>query len=222
MVRGSRSSPRTSRSRRRPARRSSRSSHRCGPRCRSCGRRPARPMASAGFDALVMAAAVADFRPVARAETKLSRAEAPDARARTDARPARGDRADRPRARPRRGAHRATARPTPVLVGFAAETGSLARAAEKLRRKHVDLLVANDVTEAGSGFGDGHQPGLDLRRRRRTRRPPAPHEAGRRRRAARSGGPPRWTSATPPGRLSARSSLNGSEHERHSRVQPAA
>jgi len=41
----------------------------------------------------------------------------------------------------------------PVLVGFAAESGSLDRAADKLRRKGVDLLVANDVTEAGSGFG---------------------------------------------------------------------
>jgi phosphopantothenoylcysteine decarboxylase/phosphopantothenate--cysteine ligase len=40
-----------------------------------------------------------------------------------------------------------------VLVGFAAETGSLARAPEKLRAKGVDLLVANDVSEAGSGFG---------------------------------------------------------------------
>ncbi len=43
--------------------------------------------------------------------------------------------------------------PAPILVGFAAETGSLERAAEKLRRKRVDLLVANDVAEAGSGFG---------------------------------------------------------------------
>ena len=38
-------------------------------------------------------------------------------------------------------------------MGFAAETGSLGRAPEKLRRKGVDLLVANDVSEAGSGFG---------------------------------------------------------------------
>jgi phosphopantothenoylcysteine decarboxylase/phosphopantothenate--cysteine ligase len=43
--------------------------------------------------------------------------------------------------------------PRPFLVGFAAETGSLDRAAEKLQRKGVDLLVANDVAEAGSGFG---------------------------------------------------------------------
>jgi phosphopantothenoylcysteine decarboxylase/phosphopantothenate--cysteine ligase len=43
--------------------------------------------------------------------------------------------------------------PRPVLVGFAAETGSLDRAPAKLRRKGVDLLVANDVAEPGSGFG---------------------------------------------------------------------
>ncbi|MEA2027068.1 MAG: phosphopantothenoylcysteine decarboxylase, partial [Chloroflexota bacterium] len=34
-----------------------------------------------------------------------------------------------------------------------AETGSLERAPEKAARKGVDLLVANDVAEAGSGFG---------------------------------------------------------------------
>ncbi len=39
------------------------------------------------------------------------------------------------------------------MVGFAAETGSLARAREKAERKGVDLLVANDVSEKGSGFG---------------------------------------------------------------------
>ena len=41
----------------------------------------------------------------------------------------------------------------PILVGYAAETGSLDRAADKLRRKGVDLIVANDVSEPGSGFG---------------------------------------------------------------------
>jgi phosphopantothenoylcysteine decarboxylase/phosphopantothenate--cysteine ligase len=40
-----------------------------------------------------------------------------------------------------------------VIVGFAAETGSLERAPDKLRRKGADLLVANDVSEPGSGFG---------------------------------------------------------------------
>jgi len=43
-------------------------------------------------------------------------------------------------------------RPT-VLVGFAAETGSLERAAAKLAIKDVDLLVANDVSDPSSGFG---------------------------------------------------------------------
>jgi phosphopantothenoylcysteine decarboxylase/phosphopantothenate--cysteine ligase len=41
----------------------------------------------------------------------------------------------------------------PVLIGFAAETGDpVPRALKKLRSKHVDLIVANDVSEAGSGF----------------------------------------------------------------------
>jgi phosphopantothenoylcysteine decarboxylase / phosphopantothenate---cysteine ligase len=111
------------------------------------------PDGSAGFDALVMAAAVADFRPVALADTKLTREAAltlelestPDLLAGI-ARVARGLAAD--------GAPtRDPLRPRPILVGFAAETGSLDRAAEKLRRKHLDLLVANDVAEAGSGFG---------------------------------------------------------------------
>lgn len=41
-----------------------------------------------------------------------------------------------------------------ILVGFAAETEHLIEnAQEKMRRKNVDLLVANDVTRPGSGFG---------------------------------------------------------------------
>ena len=41
-----------------------------------------------------------------------------------------------------------------MLVGFAAETDDVEkRAVEKRRKKGCDLLVANDVTEAGSGFG---------------------------------------------------------------------
>ena len=109
--------------------------------------------ASARFDGLVMAAAVADFRPTERAGTKLPRTDAlvlrlestPDLLAEV-ARIVHGLDSD--------GAvTREPLRPVPILVGFAAETGSLERAPEKLRRKHVDLLVANDVAEAGSGFG---------------------------------------------------------------------
>ncbi len=111
------------------------------------------PDGSAGFDALVMAAAVADFRPAVRAEAKLPRAESlvleleptPDLIA-AIARIVHGnDLDDAPSGKP--------LRPAPVLVGFAAETGSFERAADKLATKGIDLLVANDVTEAGSGFG---------------------------------------------------------------------
>jgi phosphopantothenoylcysteine decarboxylase/phosphopantothenate--cysteine ligase len=42
----------------------------------------------------------------------------------------------------------------PVLVGFAAETERLEESArEKLQRKQLDLIVANDVSRAGAGFG---------------------------------------------------------------------
>ncbi len=44
-------------------------------------------------------------------------------------------------------------RPGQLIVGFCAETGNLeAKALEKLRRKKVDLLVANDVQEPRAGF----------------------------------------------------------------------
>jgi phosphopantothenoylcysteine decarboxylase/phosphopantothenate--cysteine ligase len=40
-----------------------------------------------------------------------------------------------------------------VLVGFAAETGDLLeQASRKLEEKNLDLIVANDVTQAGAGF----------------------------------------------------------------------
>jgi phosphopantothenoylcysteine decarboxylase/phosphopantothenate--cysteine ligase len=108
---------------------------------------------AAGFDALIMAAAVADFRPVRPVARKLERGTSlqleleptPDLLAEVG-RIAHG--LDSEGARTRE-----PLRPTPLIVGFAAETGSLERAAEKLRRKGADLLVANDVAEPGSGFG---------------------------------------------------------------------
>jgi phosphopantothenoylcysteine decarboxylase/phosphopantothenate--cysteine ligase len=40
-----------------------------------------------------------------------------------------------------------------ILVGFAAETERLlAHAAEKLKKKNLDLIVANDITQVGAGF----------------------------------------------------------------------
>ena len=108
---------------------------------------------AARFDALVMAAAVADFTPVSPVDRKLPRGDGfilelqptPDLLAEVGRIAGGLDSLGDPT--------RALIDPRPVLVGFAAETGSLERAAEKLRRKGVDLLVANDVSEAGSGFG---------------------------------------------------------------------
>jgi phosphopantothenoylcysteine decarboxylase/phosphopantothenate--cysteine ligase len=99
------------------------------------------------FDVLVMAAAVADFRPRSPSTKKVNRSggltleleATPDLLAETAMRVGIGV--------------GTSGSPRPILVGFAAETGPLERAADKLRRKGVDLLVANDVQEPGSGFG---------------------------------------------------------------------
>ena len=91
-------------------------------------------------DVLLMAAAVADFRPAAPAAGKIKKHE---------------------------GIPQIVLEPTPdilaglgaakpagqVLVGFAAETSDLlANAESKLQRKHLDLIVANDVAAPGVGF----------------------------------------------------------------------
>jgi phosphopantothenoylcysteine decarboxylase/phosphopantothenate--cysteine ligase len=90
-----------------------------------------------GADALIMAAAVADFRPVA-AGKKIKRADlsgltlelekTPDILAQT-----KGDF---------------------VRIGFAAESHDMvANALDKVKRKGLDLIVANDITEKDCGFG---------------------------------------------------------------------
>jgi phosphopantothenoylcysteine decarboxylase/phosphopantothenate--cysteine ligase len=117
-------------------------------------------------DVLVMAAAVADFRPKQAAETKLTRGEGMI----LELEPTEDILAEV-------GVRAKDLDPRPILVGFAAETGSLDRAPDKLRRKGVDLLVANDVAEPGSGFGtdtnrvvilgaDGSRDDLPLMRKR--------------------------------------------------------
>ncbi len=90
-------------------------------------------------DVAVLAAAVADFRPKAPADAKLRRAEGPPEILLEPT--------------PDILAGVAGREPRPFLVGFAAETGPPAGAADKARTKRVDLLVANDVTALGSGFG---------------------------------------------------------------------
>jgi phosphopantothenoylcysteine decarboxylase/phosphopantothenate--cysteine ligase len=101
-----------------------------------------------GAAALVMSAAVADFTPAVVAEHKIKKREAagddgsltlhlrrtPDIL---------GDLAER-----------AADYPGLIRVGFAAETQHMADYAhDKLTRKGLDLVVANDVSEPGSGFG---------------------------------------------------------------------
>ncbi len=92
-------------------------------------------------DLVVMAAAVADYRPAVVATTKLHKADgAPEIRLV----PTVDILAELARRR----------RPGQVLIGFAAETDSLPeRTAAKLEAKDVDLMVGNDVTAVGVGFG---------------------------------------------------------------------
>lgn len=90
-------------------------------------------------DVVVMAAAVADFRPTTSEGHKIRRHDHPAAIAIEDT--------------PDVLAGIAAMDPRPFLVGFAAETGSLDHAVEKARDKGVDLLVANDIAREGSGFG---------------------------------------------------------------------
>jgi phosphopantothenoylcysteine decarboxylase/phosphopantothenate--cysteine ligase len=95
---------------------------------------------AAGADVVIMAAAVADFRPKAASGSKLHKVD---------------------------GVPELILEPTPdilselgrrrrdgqVLVGFAAETGPVEeRATAKLAAKGVDLMVANDVSAPGVGF----------------------------------------------------------------------
>jgi phosphopantothenoylcysteine decarboxylase/phosphopantothenate--cysteine ligase len=91
-------------------------------------------------DVIVMAAAVADFRPVACSVGKIKKSDGipevlleptPDILAGLGA----------------------TKRPGQVLVGFAAETSDLVSNAQaKLERKNLDVIVANDVSQPGVGF----------------------------------------------------------------------
>jgi phosphopantothenoylcysteine decarboxylase/phosphopantothenate--cysteine ligase len=103
--------------------------------------------AAADADVVVMAAAVADFRPTMRAVGKLSR--------RTNA-PTAVPLTANPDLLAELGRARTGTRP--LLVGFAAEVGAtgdalVERARQKLADKRCDVVVANDVAEAGLGFG---------------------------------------------------------------------
>jgi phosphopantothenoylcysteine decarboxylase/phosphopantothenate--cysteine ligase len=91
-------------------------------------------------DVILMAAAVADFRPKATADEKLKKADGPPEivlEPTTDILAELGKRR----------------RPGQTIVGFAAETQRLRdHAADKLARKGIDLIVANDVSAPDAGF----------------------------------------------------------------------
>lgn len=119
----------------------------------------------AAADVVVMAAAVADYRPSAPRTEKIKKAgggrlvvefeATPDILAELGARNGRQ-----------------------LLVGFAAETGDPAAAAlRKLAEKNLDLVVANDVTLPGAGFDvDTNQVEIFTRDGRRIAVPLAPKE----------------------------------------------
>lgn len=95
-------------------------------------------------DVLIMAAAVADFRPARAAPQKLKKEKGPPTLAleRTPDILAAVARQRQQTGRPR------------VVVGFAAETENLLHNARaKLQAKALDLIVANDVAGPDSGFG---------------------------------------------------------------------
>ncbi|MFZ9042054.1 MAG: bifunctional phosphopantothenoylcysteine decarboxylase/phosphopantothenate--cysteine ligase CoaBC [Ilumatobacteraceae bacterium] len=91
-------------------------------------------------DVVVMAAAVADFRPVAPAPHKLKKHDGPP---RIELEPTPDILAGLGKSKPA----------GQVLVGFAAETDDVEEnARKKLVAKHLDLIVANDVGAPGVGF----------------------------------------------------------------------
>jgi phosphopantothenoylcysteine decarboxylase/phosphopantothenate--cysteine ligase len=99
---------------------------------------------SDGADVVIMAAAVADYTPEVRANQKMAKQDGPLTLTLTRTRDILKD----------LGARRdASGQRHPVLVGFAAETSDVVRKArDKRARKHVDLIVANDVSQDDRGF----------------------------------------------------------------------
>ena len=91
-------------------------------------------------DLIIKAAAVADFRPTARGEQKVKKGRSEtmvvELQRNPDILAELGE---------NKGAR--------VLIGFAAETEELLKnAREKLTKKNLDMIVANDVTQEGAGF----------------------------------------------------------------------
>jgi len=98
-------------------------------------------------DAVIAAAAVLDFSPVAPATTKIKKAEAPR---QIELEPTHDWLVDLGRNKGRK-----------VLVGFAAEVENLLEnALAKCKAKGLDLIVANEVSREGAGFGSEDNEGI--------------------------------------------------------------
>ena len=95
----------------------------------------------------IATAAVADWRPAKCAARKLKKGQMSDI-LKLVRNP------DILKTVARRAKRQAPARASTIFVGFAAETNDvIAEARRKCREKNLDMIVANDVTEKGSGFG---------------------------------------------------------------------
>jgi len=106
----------------------------------------------AGADVLVMAAAVADFRPARVADNKIRREETPrlslDLEQVPDLVAALGKEKDAQKV---------------FRVGFAAEGSDLAaKALEKMKKKGLQAIVANDISRKDIAFGSDHNAGVML------------------------------------------------------------
>jgi len=96
-------------------------------------------------DALVMTAAVADYRPINVSHQKIKKTESEDLVLELTKNPDILDLLGRVK------------RKDQVICGFAAESeGLLNNAQQKLTRKHLDIIVGNDITVPDIGFGSDY------------------------------------------------------------------
>ena len=97
-----------------------------------------------GVDCFIASAAVSDWKPETRAAQKVKKSEGPETLTLVRTPDVLAEASRRVSGQDKR----------PVLVGFAAETQRVVEyAREKLERKGLDAIVANDVTAPGAGFG---------------------------------------------------------------------
>jgi phosphopantothenoylcysteine decarboxylase/phosphopantothenate--cysteine ligase len=96
-------------------------------------------------DALIMTAAVADYRPIVVSRQKIKKTESEDLVLELTKNPDILDLLGRVK------------RTDQLIIGFAAESDDLLNnAQQKLKRKHLDLIIGNDITVPDIGFGSDY------------------------------------------------------------------